>query len=81
MAKRISKKQAEVIRQDILAHFRKVEANLDFVISQKGKIAINCNHGDCDRIGQYCLRTYPKQVYTYYAYHGFRRGALSIFFK
>jgi len=47
----------------------------------KGVIQIECNHLDCERIGQFVLQYFSKQIYTYFACHVFRRGRLSIFFK
>ena len=39
----------------------------------------NCNHKDCDRIGQFAMRNFPKQVCTYTACHLFRKGRVNIF--
>jgi hypothetical protein len=47
----------------------------------KGIIEVTeCWHSDCERIGQFVLRTFP-QVYTYFACHYFRKGRLTIHFK
>lgn len=47
----------------------------------KGLIEVTeCWHGDCERIGQFVLRTFP-QVFTYDVCHVFRKGQLSIYFK
>ena len=47
----------------------------------KGLIEVTeCWHGDCERIGQFVLRSFP-QVYTYFACHIFRKGSVAIYFK
>ncbi len=47
----------------------------------KGVINLECNHGQADRIGQFMLQFFHKQVYTYFACHIFRKAHLAIYFK
>ena len=47
----------------------------------KGQIHLTCWHGACNRIGQFVMEAFPKQVFTYSACHEFRKGRLAIYFK
>ena len=47
----------------------------------KGQIHLECNHGDVGRIGQFVLRSFPKQIFTYFGCNNFRYGRLAIYFK
>lgn len=74
-----------ITKQHIVEEIRKRYKVLDVQIGKqacgKGQIHLDCNHGDCERIGQFVLSWFPKQVFTYFACHGFRKGRLSIYFK
>jgi hypothetical protein len=78
-------KKPRVTKKDIVREIRlrhktwNLEVNKTFL--GKGQILLECNHGDCERIGQFVLQYFPKQVYTYFACHIFRRGHLAIYFK
>lgn len=83
--KRITK--ADILK-DILAHFPRTIGKLDttgVMNKRTGRpnwyIRMETDHGKADRIGQYALRVYGKQVYTYSACHIFRKAHLSIYFK
>lgn len=46
----------------------------------KDRLHIECNHGDCEKIGQFALRGFSN-VQTYFACHLFKKGRLTIYFK
>lgn len=70
----------EIIRM-INQRYNKAYCTIGKTALGKGVIHVECNHGDCERIGQFMLQYFSKQVYTYFACHIFRRGRLSIYFK
>ena len=74
-----------VYKKDIVREIRqrypKARCEIGKTALGKGVIEIECWHSECDRIGRFVLKTWPKQVYTYFACHVFRKGRLSIFFK
>ena len=74
-----------ITKEHIVTEIRRRYKVQDVEISKtalgKGQIHLTCNHGDCQRIGQFVLQYFPKQVFTYFAYNGFRKGRLSIYFK
>jgi len=78
--KRITK--ADILK-DILAHFPRTSGYVVPCAGNKAEkyISLETDHGKADRIGQYALRVYGKQVFTYYACHIFRKARLSIYFK
>lgn len=49
-------------------------------LGKNDRLTIECNHGDCDVIGQFALRGFSN-VQTYFACHLFKRGRLTIYFK
>ena len=75
--KRVTKKD---ILKDILAHFPRTTGMIETLCGEK-RLLLETDHGKADRIGQYAMRMYGKQVYTYYACHVFRKAHLSIYFK
>jgi len=75
---RVTKKH---ILSEIRSHYRIFSSEIGKTALGKGQIHLECWHGDCERIGQFVLRTFSKQVYTYFACHEFRKGTLSIYFK
>ena len=74
---RITKKH---IVKEIKSRY-KATCSIEKTALGKGVIYVECNHGDCDRIGQFMLQSFSKQVYTYFTCHVFRKGRLSIYFK
>lgn len=75
---RITKKH---ILKEITSRYRIFESDIRKTAAGKGEIYLECNHGDANRIGQFVLQYFPKQVYTYFACHIFRKAHLSIYFK
>lgn len=71
----------DLIIREIRCRFPKVVCEVEKTALGKGVIQVECYHGDCERIGQYVLRNFPKQIQTYFACHIFKRGRLSIYFK
>jgi len=71
-------------KKDIVREIRKRYKVQDVEISKtaegKGQIQLTCWHGDCQRISQFVMQYFPKQVFTCSACHFFREGRLSIFF-
>ena len=75
---RITKKH---IVKEIRSRYPDALCDIDKTAGGKGVIRIKCNHGSCERIGQFVLQYFPKQVQTYFVCHIFRKGSLSIYFK
>jgi len=75
---RITKKH---IVKEINKRYRNAFCSIEKTALGKGVIQVECNHGDCERIGQFMLQSFGKQVYTYFACHIFKKGRLSIYFK
>lgn len=76
--KRITKK--DIIRE-IRSRYSEAICKIEKTALGRGVIHIECNHGNCDRIGQFVFRTFPEQVHTYFSCHIFRKGRLTIYFK
>lgn len=78
-------KTKRVTKQDILreikSRYKVTNTQIDKTWLGKGVIHLECNHGEANRIGQFCLQYFGKQVHTYFACHIFRKGSLSIYFK
>ena len=71
----------KAIVQEIKSRYKVFAVNIEKTALGKGVIHLECNHGDCERIGQFVFRSWPKQIFTYFACHIFRKGTLSIYFK
>jgi len=71
----------KAIVQEIRKRYKVWDVRISKTALGKGQIHLVCNHGDCNRIGQFVLSWFPKQVFTYFACHAFRKGSLSIHFK
>lgn len=76
--KRITK---EHIVREIRSRYPEAMCRIEKTALGKGVIQVECNHGSCERIGQFCLQYFGRQVHTYFACHLFRKGHLSIYFK
>lgn len=74
----MTKKQ---IIHEIRSRYPEAVCTIEKTALGKGVIQVECNHGNCDRIGQFMLQSFHKWVYTYFACHIFRKGHLSIYFK
>jgi len=77
-SKRITKKH---ILREIRLRYPKATGTIGKTALGKGVINLECNHGEADRIGQFCLQYFGSQVYTYFACHIFRRAHLTIYSK
>lgn len=71
----------ENILKDILAHFNRTTGEVAQIGNGKPYIHLETDHGKCEKIGQYAMSKFSKEVYTYFACHIFRKGTLSIYFK
>jgi hypothetical protein len=67
----------QAIYTEIHSRFNKV-TKLDPLLPNR--ITMECHHGDCERIGQFVLRSF-RGIQTYFACHTFKRGRLTIFFN
>jgi hypothetical protein len=81
-AKPLRVTKADILK-DILAHFPRTSGQIEPLAGSKNEkyLSIETDHGKADRIGQYAMRLYGKQVYTYFACHVFRKARLAIYFK
>lgn len=75
------KKIAEKIIEEIRKRYKVLSVEISKQASGKGQILLECNHGDCERIGQYAFRCHGEDVETYFPCHIFRKGRLSIYLK
>lgn len=71
----------KAIINEIRKRYKAWPATIGKTALGKGVINLECNHGDAERIGQFCLRSFGQQVYTYFACHVFRKAHLAIYFK
>ncbi len=79
---KISRITKRMIVKDLQSHWKNAQCEIGKTALGKGVIHVTgCWHGDCERIGQYVFRTYPKQIFTYFACHEFKKGSVSIYFK
>ena len=71
----------KAIVQEIRKRYKVWDVEISKTALGKGQIHLTCWHGACQRIGQFVLQYFGKQVFTYSACHEFRKGRLAIYFK
>jgi len=70
----------EILRS-IVAHFPRTRGKVEKTALGKGVIQIRTDHGKANRIGQFAMTNWPKQIETYFACHIFKQAHLAIYFK
>jgi len=71
----------KAIIQEIKSHWSTAQCVIEKTALGKGIIQVRCWHGDCERIGQFMMRSFGNVIQTYFACHEFKKGHLAIYFK